>query len=603
MPLKIKSALGRIGVFLKCHYLAFIFALLVGVMASAALWASVYSAGSAYKGVMFSSSSDDYIYLARIQEILDGHGWAGSPYFYEYKSAKALMLPYGEYFYALPVMIFHVPVAFMLAIGIFLFPAILFFLVYLLIRRLTYDEGSTGNKINAIAGGLFVIMANYLLMSDFMRSYLAGQVDSTYSILWTRTVNPIIGGLLLMSFLLLLWPMVNKKHFYFFIPAGLILGMMTSYFFSWGCALAVAGVLLLVSFLKKEYSAVKSLFLTFAVSMLTSAPFLYNALLRSGEDKGALYTRMGMSFSHAPIVNKIVFTALAVFAIFLIYEFYQNKKAGIKIDNWWWFSFALLLGGALAYNQQIITGRVLSIRHFPQYTTPLAVIAGMSLLYNRIKPKSRSLWLAGISLMIIASIALGASFAVKNYRYSFKDFLDLQKDAAIFSWLNSKAPKDCVVLTVEEIRPREMALLIPAFTHCNVYQYLAWTVTGAPLARAEFNYLAYLRAKSVTDRNIDEYLLAHQEEIQAIYSRSEEEVTGDYIDEMLMNEASRSVAAEYKRFFKLDFMAELKKYRLDYVLVDKKFNEGIVRIIPGLKYIGEINDRYLYEFYARGNDF
>lgn len=593
----IKLLINKVKNFLKRHYLAFIFSILIGLITSATLLASIYFAGDTYKGIMFSVSSDDYIYLARIQEVLDGHGWAGSPYFYEYKSAKALMLPYGEYFYALPSIIFHVPVAYVLAISVFLFPAILFFLVYLLIHNLTRDKDSISNKTNAIAGGSFVMTANYLLMYKFMLNYLTGQVDASYNILWTRTVNPITGGLLLLAFLLLLWSIVNKKHFYLFIPAGIILGSMTSYFFSWGCALAVTGVLLAIFLFKKEYFIAKSLFFLVAVSFLMSVPFLYNGFLRAAEDNGLLYTRMGMSFTHAPIFNKIIFISFFVFAVFLIYEFYQKKKIGAKVDNWWWFSFALLAGSLLAYNQQIITGRILSIRHFPQYTTPLAIIAGLALLYNQIKPKFYRLWLVAITVIMVSSVSLGVSFAIKNYRYTFKDFLETQKDADVFSWFNKNAPKDCVVLTVGEGgEAKDMALLIPAFTHCNVYQFFAWTVSGAPMERVEFGYLVYLRTKGVTDEAIDDYLKTHQEEIQAIYSKTEEQVTGEEINKPLIDEAIKSVATEYRKFLKSNFVSELRKYRLDYVLVDKKFNNEITKIIPNLKYLIEINDRYLYQF-------
>lgn len=577
--------------------MAFIFAILIGLIASATLWVSIYSAGDRYKGVIFSESSDDVIYLARIQEILDGHGLVGSPYFYEYKSAKALMLPYGEYFYALPSIIFHIPVAYVLAISVFLFPAILFFLVYLLIHYLTYDQDSISNKMNAIAGGSFVMVANYLLMYDFMRAYLTGQIDVSYSILWTRTVNPVTGGLLLMAFLLLLWSIINKKCFYFFIPAGIILGLMTAYFFSWSCALAVTGALIAIFLFKKEYATVKSLIFLTAVSLLTSVPFLYNGFSQATEANKVLYTRMGMSFTHSPVFNKITIVSLSIFTIFLIYEFYQKKKIGARMDNWWWFSFALLAGGVLAYNQQIITGRLLSIRHFPQYTIPLAIIAGLSLLYNQIKPKLKSLWFVVVSLMTIVSVALSVSFAIKNYQYTFKDFLEAQKDADIFSWFNENAPKDCVVLPVgASAQPRDMALFIPAFTHCNVYQFYGWNLSGAPMERSIFGYLVYLRARGVTDKTIDDYLKTHQEEIRVIYSESEEQVTGEETNEPLMKKATESVAAKYNEFFKLDFVSELKKYRLDYVLIDEELSGQIVKIIPGLKYINKLGGWELYQF-------
>ena len=85
--------------FVSEHLIAIFFALLVGTLCSLPQFLAIWSLGEQYKGIPFLYSDSEFVYLARIQEIFDGHLSASSHVFYEYKDSVSITPPSGEYFY------------------------------------------------------------------------------------------------------------------------------------------------------------------------------------------------------------------------------------------------------------------------------------------------------------------------------------------------------------------------------------------------------------------------------------------------------------------------------------------------------------------------
>jgi len=79
--------------FVKNYYLAIIFAIVAGAISVASQIFSIISLNEPYQGVHLMFTANEDIYMARIQEIIDGHWQVGSPLFYEYKNRSNLMPP------------------------------------------------------------------------------------------------------------------------------------------------------------------------------------------------------------------------------------------------------------------------------------------------------------------------------------------------------------------------------------------------------------------------------------------------------------------------------------------------------------------------------
>jgi len=588
--------LDKIKSFIKKYYLALIFAAVVGVFSAGPQILSIYHLGTDYKGILFSQSDDDYTYLARMQEILDGHPLASSPYFYEYKNQTPLVLPFGEYFYAIPAVIFHIRLADVLIISKFLFPAVLFFLVYLLVFRLSFDtERPIFKKINAVAGGLFVALGYELFNYRFALRLLSGRFRDLYLLPWVRPINPITGALILFVFLLLVWTIITKRQssrWWLIAFAGVIFGLSIYYFFAWGIILSITGILLLLLFLfKEDYEAAKELLVIILIGILVDLPFLFSILNNLGSAGGReTAMRTGMFFAHTPVFNRVLIASSLIFLPCFIYEYYRKRKKGKGLEKWWWFCLSLLLGGLLAFNQQIITGRTIWVAHFVQYTIPLSITALIVLLFNFFRPKFFKVWLAAMICIIALSLAMGIR-SVQSYGYDIDNFKKIQRFAPVFEWLDKNSQTDCVVLSMI---PR-ISYLVPALTHCNVYLSLS-TFPGAPAEdRVYHNLLVSLRLKGIKADNAENYLSNNRSDILSVFYTDWTTLLGNgqgqYFDEKI-----KETAKDYKEFLKNDFMTEVRKYKADYFLSDGEVNAETKDLLPSLQMISNFDGLILYKF-------
>lgn len=590
----------KLKLFLAEHYLALILASIVGLISVAPEALGIMSLGKNYQGIPFFKVNDNLFYAAKIQDILDGHGRANSPAFYEYKNESSLILPLGEYFYVLPAKLFNLNMADILVFNKFLLPAILFLIIYAFAIKLSGNGNKFSAKINAIAASLFVILGYDLNSPKNAWLLISGQTHYFITSLWTRPVNPITGGIFLFIFLLLVWKIINRGRWPLAVSAGLLLAMMLTYFFSWGAGLAVMAVLAVIYFIKKEYKIFAHLALVLAVSLIASFFYWYNLFTTMSSARGQeMALRSGLLYFHTPLFNKVLLVSLIIFLPCLIFEYIVKKRQNEKIENWWWFCLAMLVGGLLALNQQIITGRAVWPYHFVQYTIPFAIIALTLLFYNFIRPKFPWLWQAVVMIIIIFSLTYGVASARS---YVFENFFlaELQNYAPAMNWLNENTPVDCVALTKDKIEniSSPLASLIPAITHCNVYNS-NWLALGmTPDERILHDYLITLRLSGISGNDIDKYLNSHQGEISGTFFKdiAMANVASVGKDDPYVLERIKQISSAYKDFLKNDFLTELKKYRLDYIISEGDLSLDNKNLLPQIKLIGEFNNIFLYKF-------
>lgn len=582
----------KIGVFFRQHWLALILAIVVGLISIASHLLTINALGDEYKGIPFFSANDNVWYTAQIREVLDGHGRVNSPYFFEYKNQSSLVLPIGEFFYALPSKLFNLSAPQAVLISKFLFPLVLFFLVYLLISRLTKEADSIINRINAMAGGLFVTLGYDLIDFKTAWPYIFGQIKSVNLLLWTRPVNPITGALLFFIFLILLWKVINNGQRWLVLPTGLVWGLMIGYFFSWSLSLAVIAVLLAIFVLKKNYSVVKNLLLVCLIFFLAGLPYwlnIFSSLDSIGGRERAV--KNGMFFTHQPMFNKVLLFCLFIFLPCFIYEYLQKRKNKEKMAQWWWFCLSLLLGGLLALNQQVITGRTVWPYHFVQYTIPSSMVAMVVLFYNFVRPKLFRIWLIGVLGIIFSALILSITMA-RNYAYGVEDMRRMQRYGDILEWLDNNTQKDCVVLVGED---QDLTTLIPAFSHCNDYATRWFALSMVPGERVHHNYLASLRIKGVGTEDVEDYLKEHQEEFRENFFTDWNVIFGKG-DKNYIEEKTKQIILDYKEFSKKDFTEALKRYRLDYILAEGDLDQEVKEDLPQLQFINNFNGVFLYKF-------
>lgn len=583
----------KIKLFVKQHYLALTLALVVGFISVAPQFLYVIYLGNDYKGGYFFSTPNEDLYLSKMQEIIEGHWRVGSPVFFEYKDFKPLVPPVGEYLYALPSLIFNLPLTKVLVFSKFLFPAILFLLVYFFIYQLTIKKELAGSKINAAVGGLFVTLGYDLI--DYKTSWLLliGKMKTVNLLVWTRPVNPIIGALLIFALLLMVWSMINNRKKYLFIPAGLTLALMAGYFFSWGISLSIIGALLIIFIFKKDFFAVKQLGLTIFVALLASLPYWYNlckSLFQSGNEN--LGAKNGLFYTHAPMINKFLLMISLIFLLIILYKFWKKENIKSGENNWCWFCLAMILGGWLAFNQQLVTGRTIWPYHFVQYTIPFSIIIGMIILGNFFRIKLFKVWVVAVTVILLSITAYNVR-ALAGYSEQYEAARSEQAYFGVINWLNKNAPKDCVVLVDDPAG--YIGLKFTALTHCDTY-LSNWIFEGATAGRIYHNYLVSLRLRGVKADRVKDYLLKNKADVKTYFFENWEQLFSLTADDKWLEAKIDQISLDYPKFNKQDFSQELKKYRLDYVVSEGELNKKTKDLLPELRFIDNLNSIYLYKF-------
>ncbi|MBI5045432.1 MAG: hypothetical protein HZC14_00240 [Candidatus Niyogibacteria bacterium] len=591
------------------HKLAYCVALLVGVIYLAPYIFLIFSLGSHYQGVPAMQTPNEGSYLARIQDILDGHPALGSPFFFEYKNEWPLSPPVGEMFYAIPAFLLRWPAKDILLASKFILPLILFLLAYFLIYRLSEGDDFLARKINAIAGALFIVLGYDLVDYRHLWSVLSGQNDIGGFLLWARPVNPILGAIFLFSFLILVWKIIQqsgRRAVSIFSASVFLALMMGSYFFSWGMALSVLAMLILMYSIQGKFQTAKNLTYTLLAAILLASPYWYSSWQAS---KSSWYAesvlRSGLFLTHYPLLNKLMLAVLVAYVLAVLFSAlkYSDKTAALRnrifgsFRNWHLFCFAFIFGSLWAFSEQIITGRTIWPYHFVQYSIPLAIVVVMLILYNIVRKESLFFWKLSIGIIIVVSLSYGIYTQASAYRHGYAYNLHQQSYAPLFAWLNSQE-KDCVVL-IREDGPEGDALnvLIPALSHCNRYASTE-TFSLMPYERSLHNYLIELRLKGVPANGIEDYLRQNRGEATGCLYTNWQGLFNvkdfpDFSDKLLEERLAR-FPADYRQFMARDFKKELMRYRLDYILSVGPLPKNVIDQLSGPELVFTSNNLFGY---------
>jgi hypothetical protein len=502
-------------------------------------------------------------------------------------------------------MLFRISPATVLIASKFVLPSTLFLLVYALTLLLLTTGGNGVRKATALACGLFIVLGYDLIDYRTVLLYLRGADSPISFLLWSRPVNPILGGIFLFSFLIAVLTIVAeaKRKWAALIVASVFLALMfASYFFSWGIAISVLAVLVVFLLFRKKYRIAYLLALIAPFGVLLSFPYWWSSWQASQSPwYEASVLRSGLFLTHYPLLNKLLLVVLAAFLLLLLVDFARKRKKGtaFQLAEWHWFCLALLLGGLWAYSQQVITGRTIWPYHFVQYTIPLAIIVGFALLYHVIRGWNRYLWGMVVALASVSSLWFGVYTQVKAYTSAYPAFAELQGRAPLFQWLNARE-KDCVVF-VNEDSPDMVTLntLIPAFTHCNRYASTEFYAL-LPYERGLYSYLALLRLKGVPADAIDEYMREHRRDAAPYLYSNWQGLFGvrDFPDfsDPLLEKRTDAFSQQYREYAARDFKTELERYRIDYILSAGPLDKKVAAELPHLVKVFENKGLILYQF-------
>lgn len=574
--------------FFKRHKLALIVSFIVGLIALAPHIIFPLQLGEDYKGIYMMQTANETEYLARIKEITDGHWKLGSVPFYEYKNNPSLMAPNVlDFLYAGANYVSGISISNLVITSKFFLPPLFFFLIYFLIRRLTRSKELLSNKINAIAGGFLIVLGYDIVDYSSLFSYIKGAGSPSDFLLWTRPINPILGGMLIFGFLLVFWKLYKndtagrKSKYLIFLASILFALAIMSYFFSWGIILSFLAIFGLFSLLSKNWLLLKRVSLVVFFGVLFSAPYLYNIYLAA---KNPLYKesaiRTGIFYGRELFLNKFLILSLFIFAVVSLLIFHIKKKnkedRSFFKEKWWLVCLAMITCGFVALNQQMLTGQTVWPYHFVQYTIPLSITAIFVALYNfsLYSGVFKKTWIAISFAAIAGSLSFGIYTQAMAYKNNFEIYKERQKYAGVFDWINKNAGKDCVILTSERLF---LTKALTIYTRCDTYlsDFASFVM---PTDRLWHNYLVYLRLIGVGAEEIDKYVEEKNGDILTYLYAAQPMAKPEFLIEN--KKISLKMANDYKEFLKKDFLEELKKYKVDYFIIESQKNYPFLKGLP-----------------------
>jgi hypothetical protein len=561
---------------LKCiknHWLAILLAVIIGFLVMLPTLRSIYNLGfNNFKGVYPLLVDDEEHYLARTKDIIDGHPGLGNAYLAEHKNEPYIAPPLAEWSLAHVAIIFHLPVATLFFYLDFILPFLGFILFYWLLYSITKQK-----RIAAILVFLFFI-------------------------LFLREVNrPIIQQLVFLPFFFGLWAAwrsfitIDKKSYFYSFLVSVSFGILlyiSPYF--WTTLVVLYFLTLGIKFLSQR--DIKFIFKSGVVfifgALLFSWPYLINLLrLTASIYFSETSMRMGMLNTHWPACFFNVGFALSVFI--LLFGF-RKTIAKEKFA----FALACLVTVIIVNWQNVITGKYLlfSSHYFPPiiilifvcFTIMLASVCERNkrlLFPNKNLDKIVVVCLFLLIVLITSRQFGGTKFAL-TASASKDRMIELQKLSGVFDWFNLNTPKDSVIYFIGDDSYLNSSFY-PIYTHNNIY---SGGYDGSFLLSNEELLDREIR-NNIFNENFNEqfikenrfgplvlyYISKYQNaqirnKIISILTnkniKTDEMYPPDYID----GEINR-----YNEVKKEDVRTALKKFQLDYIVLDtKKDDSGVM---------------------------
>src|SRR3989344_179085 len=422
---------------LKKHHLAFVLAIVTGFIMIFPQLFFVNSLGTEYKGIPMMKSDGETYYVTRMQQLYNGTG-VSNPYYFEDKNLPNIYYTFSESLIAIPGVVLGIPVDTLNLIYKFLFPGIVFLLVYFLLYRLTK------NKIWSLTGASLVLLGNTLLsIPDISHLFRLDKTAYSQFSLFARAVNPEFSSIVFFPYVHLLVSAVqSQKNKWYIFMALLFSASFYFYFYSWTFILAANVCTAMTFFFIKHLRQIswKILFVTFSSLVLGSSAILEILAVKASpflKDLAGIYDVA----SHRPIIS------IAWVFVLVVYIWYLKRKKILVSEDY--LLIGLFIATLVDVNQQVITGLSVQSGHYHWYfNTPMFFII---LMYVCAKWSdgflSKNISRVFGTFLILLSITSASFIQYSSYLNNKAEAVNEQDFAQVFDWLNKNTPKGSVVMS------------------------------------------------------------------------------------------------------------------------------------------------------------
>lgn len=546
---------------IKYHWLAFVLALVLAVIIILPNLLSINNAGwKNFNGIYPQFGNDDDHYLSMAKEVADGHYNLGNPYIKEYKDKPYLQQPLAEIIYSLESRILGLSLPVTFVANDFILPFIAVLLFYSLLWYLLRSRGwaSAGTAIF------------FLLFINTFNRPTNPQISFIFLILGLQFLARIIAG-------------QNRwrEIIIYNVCLALCFGcLFYIYPFYWMTLVVFYGVASLFSLCldRRLFYWIKN-WLVFAIpAALLALPYFFN-YWRVVHDPyfAETFPRFGFILTHWPasFVNVGLMALALPLAVWLAYNIRQQKYLAILV-------ISLPLTGIILNWQNILTGKILqfSCHFYPIMVLFLVILMAWSAQCLKKQWQSKfSYWQVGLLVYLILMLFflfVRQRTELINMWQNLVTPVDIsawQKLGPVADWLNNHTPADSTVYTIGI----KQEWFLPIYTKNNNYfhSYAGFTLMSDGELEDRWVRNNYF------NRQVDRQLVETNRDIWAnkfIDSYQNRQVqlkiagllAGKSTDPgpVIPVSVVDDLLVKYQRVKQEDFVATLKKYQVDYILLD-----------------------------------
>lgn len=551
------------GKLVRAHWPAFLMAALVGAIIIAP--PIIFRLDPAYRGIDLFGADGEASYIAQVHAIYNGDFSFGNVFLYEGKNQPYVKQPLPAIITAGLGKLLGLDVPDANLIAKFVFPAIIFLLVYAIGLVLTKRKGI------ALIGASFVLLspATTALLDPatwgplLQKGVFAG--NDPQFLLYSRPISPQVSNLIFFTYLLALWvlwdrPSSPAKKYWLGVLSSILLGLsFYTYLFSYSLLFAMNGFLWLCFLIRRDFDKLKELTLITIGGLVIGTPYLLNILqVFNSPYYPGLSVRVGQLLTHRLVLSRVWFGVMFLFLVF-----YR------KLDSFGIFTLTFLGAIFAVSNQQFLTGRTIPIpQHYHwHYMAPLTGLIASHIAFSWLEKKSRRAYLTALkAFLLIIFLAVAVLFQRWSYLDQRGAFVALERYGPAINWLKDNAAKDDVVFSNESF-----SNLVVIYTPANVYYNGYAGDYLVPSERLRRAYYTYMYLGGILSEDAEKYFLDSDNRANfsnRIFGNYYRAKSGCY--ECYPDELNQRFIAEYQSFTQVPFLENLNKYRLTYAAWDKE---------------------------------
>jgi hypothetical protein len=536
--------------------------------------------GNKFKGITLTPMHDEPFYLARLNAVYHGDYRLANIGLYEHRNDPWLTPPYFEVLIGLIGKTLGIPVVYFDIILTFIFPIIIFWLIFLLVSKIS-DSIYLG-----------ILAATSIIMGYFLFSFDSALIKSiflppyfTRGLWFMRPFSPQFIYIPFIFSLLAMYLFIDSKTIWKTLIISFAIAMLNYlHIYIWLFMCAGLCVWFLTAVFKKDKLLVKNILFIFFCSTVLAIPFWINYLrVALNPNYYFLEKIFGTEYTHR-LMLPFGYIILSIFAVYLNRDLNAKKLS---------FLISFLIGGLLCLNQQILTGKIIEPLHWTFYTNKTMLLIALIVGLRGIVPKrlftidTRIIFYFTILFLFFTGFMLQSHY----YNANKKAFAQMQNLSGAIRWLNTHTKKDDVILTESIGYPQSELIRIWMLYTRNYYYLARESHSLVSEEESQYRLLSAMRffryTKGEADKIIDFWDGLNLFGMSARYSvlKDTEESLG-------------RIKQKYDHLMSEDPLLLIKRYKVDYVLIEEgnKLFKNLGDIYPFLNKVFDDGFCKIYKF-------